>query len=80
MTVDRIASNENLNSMIRIIGFRNADDFRTYMQSHAKPGEYGGKNYTETRRGWELNYSDNCRHPYGISGNVKGTFRELRFN
>jgi len=32
------------------------------------------------RKGYELNYSDNCKNKFGIGVNSKGIFQEYRFN
>jgi hypothetical protein len=72
-----------LETLIKSLGFKNVADFKQYMKSKARLNEYGAVCYTEKRQGYTLNYSDNC-YPkpgqFGIGGNVKGTFRDYRFN
>ena len=74
----RIDYHNGFDSLLQALGFKDTEDFKRYMKSKAKPGEYGGMNYNEKRKGYELNYSDNCKHPYGIGGIIKGSFREFR--
>ncbi len=69
--------------ILKQLGFTSVNNFRNYMKSHARLNEYGAVCYTEKRYGYTLNYADNCDPKpgaYGIGGNVKGTFRDYRFN
>ena len=69
-----------LEMLIKELGFVNLNEFKTYMKNHARLNEYGGICYTERRNGLELNYSDNCTHVFGIGGNNRGIFSDVRFN
>lgn len=69
-----------LSDLLKVLGFNSVTDFKKYMLLHAKSGEYGGKNYTEKRKGYELNYSDNSDGVFGIGANVRGIFVNNRFN
>jgi len=72
--------NSNLRLLLRELGFKGVREFREYMKGKARLNEYGAVCYTENREGYELNYSDNCKHVFGIGGNVKGIFTDYRFN
>lgn len=71
---------KELTDMLDFLGFESIDEFKKYMLSKVKLNEYGAVCYTEARKGFELNYSDNCLHKFGIGGNVNGSFVDHRFN
>ena len=72
--------NNNLKELIVTLGFTSVDDFKSYMKSRARLNEYGAICYNEKRNGLELNYSNNCKHKYGIGGNDRGIYKGFRFN
>ena len=73
-------SSEDFKNFLKTLGFKNKKDFKRYMTQRARLNEYGAICYTERRKGYELNYSNNCRHKFGIGGYIKGVYQELRFN
>ena len=70
----------DLIKLLKTVGFDSVDIFKTYMRSNAKLNEYGAICYNETRKGFELNYSNNCKNKYGVGGNNRGIFSDFRFN
>jgi hypothetical protein len=73
-------SDKFMTELLNSIGFSNVIEYKKYMLSHAKLNEYGAICHNEIRDGLTLNYSDNCKHKYGIGGKLNGTFRDYRFN
>jgi len=73
-------TNTEYRDLVRLAGFDSIESFRQYMLSKARPNEYGAVCYTEKRNGFELNYSDNCKSIFGIGGNNRGIFSDIRFN
>jgi len=70
--------NKELLDVLKQIGFCTIPEFKFYMVSKAKFNN-GCYCYTENRKGIELNYSDNCKHKFGIGGNYRGMFVDNRF-
>ena len=68
-----------MNELLKKLGFKGLTDFKNYMLANAKAGEFGGKNHTEERNGFELNYSSNCIKKFGIGGVFNGMFINNRF-
>ena len=66
-------------TLLKLLGSQSIAEFKAYMKGEAKRNEYGAVCYTETREGYTLNYSDNCRHKFGIAANVSGIYSEIRF-
>ncbi|MBU1783072.1 hypothetical protein KKA77_00620 [Patescibacteria group bacterium] len=69
-----------LTKLLKELGFKSIIDFKKYMRNKSKLNEYGAICYTEKRKEFELNYSNNCKNKFGIGRNVKGIFRDYRFN
>ena len=70
---------KELKDILRHLGFNSLKGFKDYMLSKAKLNDYGAICYTETRKGLELNYSDNCKRKFGIAATVSGQFIDERF-
>ena len=66
--------------LLKSIGFKNLLEFRRYMLSKSKLNEYGAVCHFETRNKLQLSYSNNCKHKFGIGGNIRGSFVDHRFN
>jgi len=73
-------TNTEYRDLVKLVGFDSIESFRQYMLSKARPNEYGAVCYTEKRNGFELSYSDNCTRVFGIGGNNRGIFSDIRFN
>ena len=69
-----------MEELLKYLGFESKKEFKDYLKSKAKLNEYGSICYEEKRKGYTLNYSDNCKNKWGIGGNIKGIFQDYRFN
>ena len=69
--------NNNLIQLVNQFGFKTPDCLKSYLKSRARLNEYGAVCYTEKRNGFELTYSDNCKHQYMIGGNNRGIFTQF---
>ena len=71
---------KELLQLLKTLRFNSIKEFKRYMLNNANLNEYGAICYTEKKNGFILNYSNNCKHKFGIGGNIKGIFEDYRFN